>query len=282
MKTKLLLAGAFLSVFMVSKAQTLYSNDFTAGTGLTVIDGDGDTFNWGLYTGNATTAGWGLTGNFAGSRSWNPAVPGGSPATALTPNNFLISPEVVIPDNFSTTTLSFKLGSNDTQFFAEQISIYLAPATANTPALIAALTPVFNYTLTVDNVQTAETISIDVSEHAGETVRIIMRHHDCTDQDLMYFDDLLLSQEALATESFSASQFSVFPNPANDIVNVVNTLNNKLTSVTLTDMNGRTVKEVAVDNLSKIQLNISDLNSGLYLMNIKSDKGEINKKIMKN
>lgn len=280
MKTKLLFAGALFAMFATAKAQTLYTQDFSVATGLTIIDGDGDTANWGLYTGNATTTGWGLTGNFAGSRSWNPAT--ATPPGALTPNNFLLTPEIVIPESFGATTLSFKLGTNDVDFPAEQISIYLAPASANTAALIAALVPVFNFTLTADNALTAETYSVDVSDYAGQTVKIVMRHHDCTDQDLMYFDDLLLEQEVLGTKSFSASQFSVFPNPATNVVNVANSNKDNITSVSLSDMNGRIVKEVSFESMTKVQVNISDLTSGLYMMNIKTANGEINKKIMKN
>jgi hypothetical protein len=280
MKTKLLLASAFLAMFASSKAQTLYTQDFSVATGLTIIDGDGDTANWGLYTGNATTLGWGLTGNFAGSRSWNPAT--ATPPGPLTPNNFLLTPEIVIPESFGATTLSFKLGTNDVDFPEEQISIYLAPASANTADLIAALTPVFNMTLSAENALTAMTYTVDVSEYAGQTVKIVMRHHDCTDQDLMYFDDLLLEQEVLATKSFSATQFSVFPNPSTNVVNVVNSNKDNITSVSLSDMNGRMVKEVSFDSMTKVQVNIADLTSGLYMMNIKTANGEINKKIMKN
>jgi len=283
MKTKLLLAGALVTVFGYTHAQTtLYSQDFTTatGSGLTVIDGDGDTAQWGLFTGNATTAGWGLTGNFAGSRSWNPAT--ATPPGALTPNNFLLTPEIVIPESFAATTLSFKLGASNPLFPAEQISIYLAPLAANTAALITALTPVFNYTLTADDAQSAETFVVDVSEYAGQTVKIVLRHHDCTDQELLYLDDLLLVQENLATKNFSASQFSVFPNPASSIVNVVNSNKENITSVSLSDVNGRIVKEFNFDSMTKVQVNIADLTAGLYLMNVKTANGEITKKIMKN
>ncbi len=283
MKTKLLFASALIAVFGYTHAQTtIYSQNFTTatGSGLTIIDGDGDTANWGLFTGNATTAAWGLTGNFAGSRSWNPAT--ATPAGPLMPNNFLITPEITIPVSFSATTLSFKLGATNPDFPAEQISIYLAPATANTPALITALNPVFNYTLTTDDAQTAETFSVDVSEYAGQTVKIVMRHHDCTDQEMMYLDDLLLVQETLGTKSFNASQFTVFPNPASSVINVVNSNKENIASVSLSDMNGRTVKQFSFDSLTKVQVNIADLTPGLYLMNVKTANGEITKKIMKN
>ncbi|SCY11525.1 T9SS-dependent choice-of-anchor J family protein [Flavobacterium caeni] len=282
MKTKLLFA-ALLGTVAASNAQTtLYSQEFTTatGSGLTIMDGDGDANNWGLFTGNATTAAWGLVGNFAGSRSWNPAT--GTPPGPLTPNNFLLTPEVVIPESFGATTLSFRLGATNPDFPAEQISIYLAPAAANSPALIQLLTPVFNYTLTADDAQAAEIFMVDVSDYAGQTVKIVMRHHDCTDQELLYLDDLTLVQETLATKSFNAAQFSVFPNPASDVVNVVNSNKDNITSVVLTDVNGRTVKTFNFDSMTKVQVNIADLTAGVYLMNIKTANGEITKKIVKN
>lgn len=281
MKTKLLLASLLLgSIFTTNAQTTIYSNNFTAGTGLSIIDGDGDANNWGLYTGSATTLGWGLTGNFAGSRSWNPAS--GTPAGPLTPNNFLITPEIIIPASFGTTTLSFKLGSNDTSFPAEQISIYLAPPTANTAALITALTPVFNYTLTVGEALTANTFTADVSTYAGQTVRIVMRHHDCTDQDLMYLDDLSLTQESLGTETFAASRFTVFPNPTTSVLNISNKDNSSIQSISLTDVNGRVVKQSNFEKITAVQVNISDLETGVYMMKITSSEGTVSKKIIKN
>ncbi|MFN8273577.1 MAG: choice-of-anchor J domain-containing protein [Flavobacteriaceae bacterium] len=281
MKTKLLLAGAFLAFFTGVKAQTttIYSQDFTASTGLSIIDADGDTANWGLYSGNATTAGWGLTGNFAGSRSWNPST--GTPPGALTPDNYLLTPEVAIPDTFGTTTLSFKLGTNDVDFPAEHISVYLAPASANTAALISALTPVFTYTLTAANATTADVFSVDVTAYNGQSVKIVFRHHDCTDQDLLYLDDVLLTQETLSTQNFITSQFMVGPNPVNDVINISSKNNATISSISMTDMNGRVVKNLSFDNIAKTELNISDLSAGVYMMSMVTSKGNGTVKIVK-
>jgi len=50
----------------------------------------------------------------------------------------------------------------------------------------------------------------------------------------------------------------------------------------MTDLNGRVVKQNSYSNVSEVQVNISDLASGVYMMNIKSDKGSVTKKIIKN
>jgi len=87
----------------------------------------------------------------------------------------------------------------------------------------------------------------------------------------------------LSKEDFSfASQLSVYPNPSNGLVTISSDSNSALTSVNLTDLNGRTVKTVALNGDSSSQINISDLSAGVYMMNISSDQGSVIKKIVKN
>ena len=82
------------------------------------------------------------------------------------------------------------------------------------------------------------------------------------------------------TAVLADNTFAVYPNPASNFINVSSN-DSKVTSVSMADLNGRIVKQVSYDNVSNVELNISDLASGLYLMNIKSDNGEVTKKIMK-
>jgi hypothetical protein len=86
----------------------------------------------------------------------------------------------------------------------------------------------------------------------------------------------------LGTAGFLASKFSVYPNPSNNVVNISNDVNGILNGVTITDINGRTVKSVQFNNVATAQVNISDLSAGMYMMNIASDQGNVTKKIIKN
>ena len=276
---KKILLSLFLLPFLGSaQATTVFSSDFTVATGFTVIDNDGDTANWGLYNSSASSVTWGLTGGFAGSRSWNGT---GTPGGALTPDNFLITPAFTIPTTAgATTTISFKLGSNEPTAFAEKISIYVFPATATGAAGIIATTPVFTRTLTVENVQTALTYTAVIpATLAGQSVKIALRHYDCTDQNLLYFDDLLVTQSTLGTDDFSKANFAVYPNPATDVIKISNVNNLDITNLTITDINGRTMKQV---NTSIEAINVSDLNSGIYFLKIKTAQGEGVTKFVKN
>ncbi|PWA04206.1 T9SS type A sorting domain-containing protein [Flavobacterium psychrotolerans] len=95
----------------------------------------------------------------------------------------------------------------------------------------------------------------------------------------MFFDSLEFSS-VLSVNNFNANKFSVSPNPAKDIVSV-SSENSLIDNVNITDLNGRIVVQKAFDKTSKLQMNISGLASGVYMMNIKSDLGIITKKIIK-
>jgi len=95
-------------------------------------------------------------------------------------------------------------------------------------------------------------------------------------------DAFSVEQTTLSNNEFLSSQFSVSPNPAKNVVNIANGDNMFVNNVTVTDLNGRTVKNVTFDNVANVQVNVSDLASGLYIMNITSNKGTATKKFVKN
>ena len=97
----------------------------------------------------------------------------------------------------------------------------------------------------------------------------------------LILDNFTVTQ-ALATTDFLSGKFSVSPNPANDVITISNANDILVNGITLTDLNGRMVKSAKYDNLSNVQINVSDLSSGVYMMNITSKEGTATKKIIKN
>lgn len=85
---------------------------------------------------------------------------------------------------------------------------------------------------------------------------------------------------SLKNEAFDVAGFSVYPNPVNDTFTIQNGNNIAISGLTISDINGRTVKTLNLNSLENI--NISDLNSGVYFLNITSDIGSATKKIIKN
>lgn len=94
--------------------------------------------------------------------------------------------------------------------------------------------------------------------------------------------DNLFVDQVLAVKGVEASNFSVYPNPTNNILNISNKTNDLINTVQITDLTGKTVKESNFIAKSSIQMNIGDIAAGVYMMTIKTDKGSITKKIVKN
>ena len=97
-----------------------------------------------------------------------------------------------------------------------------------------------------------------------------------------FFLDNLFVDQVLSVKGVEASDFSVYPNPTNNILNISNKTNDLINTVQITDLTGKTIKESNFIAKSSIQMNIGDIAAGVYMMTIKTDKGSITKKIVKN
>jgi hypothetical protein len=94
-------------------------------------------------------------------------------------------------------------------------------------------------------------------------------------------DNFTVTEVLGTSENELDSQFSVFPNPTKSTLNISNTMDASIQGVELTDLNGRSIKNIKVANLAETQLNISDISQGVYMLRITSDKGSLVKKVVK-
>jgi len=74
--------------------------------------------------------------------------------------------------------------------------------------------------------------------------------------------------------------FAVYPNPATNFLNI-NGDTTTFNEVKVTDLNGRVVKNVKFEGVTSTQLNVSELSSGMYIINIYSNEGVATEKFMK-
>lgn len=82
----------------------------------------------------------------------------------------------------------------------------------------------------------------------------------------------------LSIDEETFNSISLFPNPANDIIHITTSKKFKIEKLTLYDTNGKTI---ITSNHNTSSLNIDQLNSGLYIINIKTDLGSANFKFIK-
>lgn len=91
--------------------------------------------------------------------------------------------------------------------------------------------------------------------------------------------DTFSVDRTLSTDDFFKNNFAVYPNPTRDVLNVSNVNSLEITDATITDINGRIVKEF---RSSIASINVSDLNAGIYFLKINTLEGLGTTKIVKN
>ena len=149
----------------------------------TLVDNDGDGFNWEYYnnegkdTGRMTAhEGYGLVA----SASYD-----NDTGTALTPDNWMISPEVSLGG-----VLSFWACGQDASYAAEVFGVYVCEGSSTAPADFVQVG--------ADKTATgAMTLyDFDLSEYAGKTGRIAIRHYNVTDMFLLNIDDVCIDNSS--------------------------------------------------------------------------------------
>jgi hypothetical protein len=97
-------------------------------------------------------------------------------------------------------------------------------------------------------------------------------------QTFLFLDTLVMSTN-LSTNDFFVDSFSVFPNPTSDVLNISSSNSADITKLSVVDVNGRTVKNLEGGVIN--QVNVADVNSGVYFVNIESNGGKVTKKFIK-
>ncbi|MFN8273857.1 MAG: choice-of-anchor J domain-containing protein [Flavobacteriaceae bacterium] len=264
---KLLLSLLVLAGINASAQTTLFLDDFEDGTitDWTLVDSDGDGNNW--IAVNMTVA-----PIYKGMRSNSWITTG-----ALTPDNWAITPGIDIGFG-GDLTLTWDVVARDPAWDAEKYSVYISDS--NTVAGMMATTPVLEEN-TLDGVNVMTQRSVTVPAGLNGTIYIGFRHFGVSDQFTIDIDNVKLVDNALKTNDFFSKNYAVYPNPANSTLNIASKTSNYIQGIELTDLNGRVVKNQKIESISATQVNISELNAGVYFLKITSNQGSLTTKIVK-
>ncbi|WP_264520499.1 T9SS-dependent choice-of-anchor J family protein [Flavobacterium sp. N1994] len=118
--------------------------------------------------------------------------------------------------------------------------------------------------------------------------RIALRYHvqqggpTGINSNYIGIDNFSVDRPALNSRDFFANNFSLQPNPVKDVFNLTAKNNATIDTVSVIDINGRIVKEMKFSNIEAVQINIADLNAGVYFVKVKSELGVGTSKIIKN
>ena len=113
------------------------------------------------------------------SESYISASTSGGSGTAVTPDNYLVSPQIELGGSFS-----FYAASRMSNYPAEKFTVYVSQ-TGNTSASNFT-TDLLTVTLSDNSWQQ---YTVNLSAYSGQGY-VAIRHYDCTDQHLLYIDDV--------------------------------------------------------------------------------------------
>ena len=79
------------------------------------------------------------------------------------------------------------------------------------------------------------------------------------------------------TKEIQLPNINIYPNPTNEIILIENSQSINIKSITISNINGLIIKRF---NTNTSKLDISDISSGLYLLNISYERGTITTKVI--
>lgn len=98
-------------------------------------------------------------------------------------------------------------------------------------------------------------------------------------------EEVIFDKIELIPETTKTTVFQVYPNPSNGPLNIRwNNINDGVESIELYDLAGGQIKNYTITNRgsSTVEINISNVPTGIYIIRFKTNNGEIiNKKIIK-
>jgi hypothetical protein len=288
MKKQLLLAALLIGTAGANAQTTVFTQDFNGpwqdvmATGWTAVMAAGTGTNYGIMNSIPALQALGITGGSIGGSTF--MVTGGVPTNIPDTDIIVSSPVINLPEG--EITLSYKVGSlGIVATDASNYSVY-AITTADmqgvtTPVQLAAMLDTKN---TIDGGSLSaetQTKTFTINEYADAPVVIAFRLHDSPGNTVFVVDDFVITQAALGLNDFAADAFTLYPNPAQNVVTMNSGDSAALQSVTITDINGRTVLSKQLEGGNTAKIDISALHAGMYVMTLASDKGRAIKKIIK-
>ena len=177
----------------------------------TTIDADGDGNDW--YTLNWIDAGWDANVAHTGDM-W--ATSASYTSTALYPDNYLVSPQVTLGG-----TLTFWACAQDASWAAEHFGVAISTS-GNTNA--SDFNTIQEWTMTAKGLgaMTRDTrdggnragtwyqYTVDLSDYAGMTGYVAIRHFNCTDMFRLNIDDIEMNVRSMGTRDGEIVAYNIY------------------------------------------------------------------------
>ena len=171
---------------------------------------DTDFEGWGNYSWHSNGYKWEWSDGLLKSYSWK--------GKSITPDAYIVSPEkITIGQN---TQLVFDVDPTGNNYYEEHYSINVSEVSPESYGYEAGqFTEIYNETLNTTDKQERVINLNDYPSAAGKNVHIIIRHHDCSNQDAITIDNIKILNALVEgnTTISHASSFSVIANQSLNI-----------------------------------------------------------------
>lgn len=215
------------------------------------VDNDGDGYTWGQYSYSP------YDGDYSyASASW---VSG----TVLNPDNWLITPTLAIPSNGAT--LKWYVAAQDADYPDEYYEVKISTNGSS----LSNFTTVFSETLSTDQWE-ERTVNLP---YGGQNLNIAFVHTNSSDVFMMKIDNISVTPGVGINEV--EDNISIYPNPANNVLNV--NASSNINKVEVYNMLGQNVMTVSVND-TNASINTSNLTQGMYMLKLHTDNGVVNQK----
>ena len=117
-----------------------------------------------------------------------------------------------------------------------------------------------------------------IRDYNNKIWRIIFTSFDGISTGNIEFNTLLIDATSNIFNESLISTFTLYPNPANNNVLLIYDLEEDLNQIFISDINGKKVKDYQLskqDSLSKLEINISELNKGIYIVSLHNKIGKL-------
>jgi hypothetical protein len=218
--------------------------------------------------------------------------------SGATISNWLISP-IISVQNGDVVTFYSRKGTSGTTDYADRLEFRMSSdATAVNPSsgptdigsfstLCVSVNPTLDTGFVYPKIWTQ--YSYTVSGLTGLTPVNFGFRYFVTDggknganSDIIGIDTFSVDRPSANTQDFFANNFSIQPNPVSDLFSVTTKNNIVIQNIKVIDINGRIVNEVNNTNSSdSMQVNVTELNTGVYFLKVQSELGVGTSKIIK-
>ena len=239
----------------------------------TILDVDGDGYSWesslspvSYFASSVNLAGTGYDESYGFVLSGSYSNVYG----ALTPDNWLITPALIIPSQGAE--LSFYITAQDASYANEHYGVYVS-TTGTNPSDFTLL-----YEETIDANGGPRAQGAWKQKHAnlpygGQNIYIAIRHFNVSDMFLLDIDNFSVTP-GLGVENHGVKTV-VYPNPVNNVLNIEASAN--INRVEVYNMMGQMVGNYKANDVNT-QINTSSFANGIYTVKIETENGTTTQK----